>query len=102
MRRSRGDECTSLRLAVFFLFFIMGQRQSSAQTQPQELEYYVIRLSAVQSVSLYGFMMAKTTLTWRDTIAHEVCILALDTTKHVFYYVLLSGYQHANVLSMRH
>jgi hypothetical protein len=85
----------------------MGQRQSSAQTQPQELEYYVIRLSAVQSVTLYGYIMAKTTLTWRDTIAHEVCILALDATKHVFimFCVLcfvLSGYQHANVLSMLH
>jgi len=46
----------------------------------------------VQSVSLYGFMMAKTTLTWRDTIAHEVSTVNLNTTKHVFYYVLLSGY----------
>lgn len=46
-------------------FFLMGQRQSS-----QELDYYVIRLSPVQSVSLYGYAMAKTTLTWRDTLAN--------------------------------
>jgi len=53
----------------------MGQRQSCAQTQQQDLEYYVIRLTPVQSVLLYGYTMAKTTLTWRDTIANGVMLM---------------------------
>jgi hypothetical protein len=53
----------------------MGQKTSRTQdTQqyvgPQELEYYVIRLEPVQSILLYGFTKAKTTLTWRDVQLH--------------------------------
>ena len=45
----------------------MGQAPLSA---PQDLEYYVIRLEAHQSVGLYGYLLAKTTLTWKDTLLH--------------------------------
>ena len=48
----------------------MGQRLSVGESGPQELEYYVIRLKPEQSVALYGFMNAKTTLTWKDTRQH--------------------------------
>ena len=54
---------------------------------PQELEYYVIRLQPEQSVGLYGFANAKTTLTWRDTKAHpgislRTCVhYGVDTAK---------------------
>jgi hypothetical protein len=45
----------------------MGQAPLSP---PQELEYYVIRLEPAQSILLYGYMLAKTTLTWKDTLQH--------------------------------
>lgn len=52
----------------------MGPRSSSLSNSraggggggQQELEYYVIRLLPEQSTLLYGYMRAKTTLTWRD------------------------------------
>jgi hypothetical protein len=42
----------------------MGAKQSTAT----ELDYYVIRLRPEQSTTLYGYMKAKTTLTWRDVM----------------------------------
>ena len=49
----------------------MGQKPSSSSGGvPQELEYYVIRLQPEQSIHLYGYMCAKTTLTWRDVMLH--------------------------------
>jgi hypothetical protein len=48
----------------------MGPKGSTAAVGPQEMEYYVIRLEADQSVLLYGYVMAKTTLTWRDVLMH--------------------------------
>ena len=36
-----------------------------------EMEYYAIRLSAVQSISLFGFVNAKKTLTWEDIRIHK-------------------------------
>ena len=62
----------------------MGQKQSS---QSQELDYYAIRLTSTQSVSLYGYVMAKTTLTWRDTLANAgislktCCEQGIDSAK---------------------
>jgi hypothetical protein len=49
----------------------MGQKPSTSSTnRPQDLEYYVIRLEADQSVLLYGLLFAKTTLTWKDVLQH--------------------------------
>jgi len=41
-----------------------------------DIDYYVIRLDAEQSVRLYGFMLAKTTLTWRDILQNEPITLS--------------------------
>ena len=39
---------------------------------PPDIDYYVIRLNAEQSVGLYGFLLAKTTLTWRDILQNDL------------------------------
>lgn len=59
----------------------MGQKLSVAP--PQELEYYVIRLQPEQSIALYGYVFAKTTLTWRDTLQHATINLRTCTTHGV-------------------
>jgi hypothetical protein len=63
----------------------MGAQPS--RSTPQELEYYAIRLRPEQSVLLYGFVMAKTTLTWRDTLVNaginlkSCCECGVEATK---------------------
>ena len=50
----------------------MGARGST----PSHGDYYPIRLQPEQSVMLYGFTHAKTTLTWADVLAHRCINLA--------------------------
>jgi hypothetical protein len=71
----------------------MGQKPSSSSStavmmnRPQDLEYYVIRLEADQSVLLYGLVFAKTTLTWKDVMQHagitlkSCCECGIERTK---------------------
>jgi hypothetical protein len=52
---------------------INNQNQASQlcfSTAGHDLDYYPIRLLPEQSVLLFGFMEAKTTLTWRDVLTH--------------------------------
>ena len=51
----------------------MGQNQSA--TGNQDLDYYVIRLKPDQSVTLYGYLRAQTTLTWKDALANPTITL---------------------------
>ena len=57
-------------------------RFSYDQNQP-DIDYYVIRLTAEQSVGLYGFMLAKTTLTWRDTLQNDPITLSACITSGI-------------------
>ena len=47
-----------------------GRSSNCSTSIVQDLEYYAIRLEAHQSVGLYGYMQAKKTLTWKDTLLH--------------------------------
>ncbi len=67
---------------IHFFYIIMGnlnpksqQLQQAATQQPscsgQDLNYYPIRLLPEQSVCLFGFLEAKTTLTWKDVLTQQ-------------------------------
>jgi hypothetical protein len=57
--------------------YIQEPKQQYFISYPQELDYYPIRLQPEQSITLFGFLGAKTTLTWRDILTSPTINLRL-------------------------
>jgi hypothetical protein len=57
--------------------YIQEPKQQYFISYPQELDYYPIRLQPEQSITLFGYFGAKTTLTWRDILTSPTINLRL-------------------------